>query len=193
MHTHPLGFADRIRSRLELNPNGHGTRKLVDDLFPLPEDEHVYRRNVFDALMKGGLANYHLQSVDRSSGAYGFEIRPAYLFDDLAAFALTLPIEYKAPDKRITKRILRDAFRSELEQLGLDWVLTRPKVSMPAAVSSIASLVCQRMEASIDDLAFSQHPLRPYLRCKTDTYLFNVFAEMFLSGVDRALQDSVAR
>jgi asparagine synthase (glutamine-hydrolysing) len=192
IYTHPLGFADRIRSRLELNPNGHGTRKLVDDLFPLPEDEYVYRRNVFDALMKGGLANYHLQSVDRSSGAYGFEIRPAYLFDDLAAFVLTLPIEYKAPDKRITKRILRDAFRPELEQLGLDWVLTRPKVSMPAAVSSIAPLVCQRMEASIDASALSQHPLKTYLRCKTDIYLFNKFAETFLPGVDYALQDSIA-
>ena len=92
IHTHPLGFSDRIRNRLQFNPNENGTHKLVDNLFPLPEDERVYQRNVFDALIKGGLANYHLQSVDRSACAFGFEIRPAYLFDDLAAFALNLPL-----------------------------------------------------------------------------------------------------
>jgi len=47
IYTHPLGFADRIRNRLQLNLNGHGTRKQVDDLFPLPEDEHVYQRNIY--------------------------------------------------------------------------------------------------------------------------------------------------
>jgi len=193
IYTHPLGFADRIRNRLQFNPNGHGTHKLVDDLFPFPEDECIYRRNVFDALIKGGLANYHLQSVDRSAGAFGFEIRPAYLFDDLAAFALNLPIEYKAPDKRIIKRILRDAFKLELEQLGLDWVLTRLKEGMPAAVSSLAPLITERMEASIDDSTLSQHTLKIYLRCKSDVYLFNMFAETFQLGAEYALQDCVTQ
>jgi len=193
VYTHPLGFADRIRGRLQFNANGHGTHKLVDDLFPLPEDERIYRRNLFDALIQGGLANYHLQSVDRSAGAFGFEVRPAYLFDDLAAFALNLPIEYKVPDKQITKRILREAFKPELEQLGLDWVTTRLKESMPAAVSSLAPLISERMEASIDDSALLQHPLRAYLRCKTDIYLFNLFAEIFIPGVEYAIQDCVSR
>ena len=166
---------------------------LVAHLFPLPEDEHAYRRNVFDALIKGGLANYHLQSVDRSAGAFGFEVRPAYLFDDLAAFALNLPIEYKVPDKQITKRILREAFKPELEQLGLDWVLTRLKEGMPAAVSGLAPLITERMEAAIDDSAFLQHPLKSYLRCKTDLYLFNVFAETFHLGAEYALQDCVTQ
>ncbi len=190
-YTHPLGFADRIRDRLQFNPTGYGTHKLVDDLFPFPEDERIYRRNIFDALMKGGLANYHLQSVDRSAGAFGFEIRPAYLFDDLAEFALNLPIEYKVPDKQVTKRILREAFKPELEHLGLDWVLTRLKEGMPAAVSNIAPLIRERMEASIDDSAFSRHPLRTYLRSKTDMYLFDMFAETFLSGVGYAIQDCI--
>ena len=193
VYTHPLGFADRIRGRLQFNANGHGTHKLVDDLFPLPEDERIYRRNLFNALIQGGLANYHLQSVDRSAGAFGFEVRPAYLFDDLAAFALNLPIEYKVPDKQITKRILREAFKPELKRLGLDWVLTRLKEGMPAAVSNLAPLIRERMESSIDDSVLSQHPLRTYLRCKTDIYLFNKFAETFLPGVDYALQDCAAQ
>ena len=193
IHTHPLGFSDRIRNRLQFNPNENGTHTLVDNLFPLPEDEHVYQRNVFDVLIKGGLANYHLQSVDRSAGAFGFEIRPAYLFDDLAAFALNLPIEYKALNKQLTKRILREAFKPELEQLGLDRVLTRLKEGMPAAVSGLAPLITEQMEASIDDSTLAQHPLKDYLRCKSDVYLFNMFAETFQLGVENALQDSVSR
>ena len=193
IHTHPLGFSDRIRNRVQFIPNENGTHTLVNSLFPLPEDEYVYQRNVFDALIKGGLANYHLQSVDRSAGAFGFEIRPAYLFDDLAAFALNLPIEYKALNKQLTKRILREAFKPELEQLGLDFVLTRLKEGMPAAVSGLAPLITERMEAAIDDSAFSQHPLKSYLRCKSDLYLFNVFAETFHLGVECALQDCVTQ
>ncbi|GAH90671.1 unnamed protein product, partial [marine sediment metagenome] len=57
----------------------------------------------------------------RSSGAFGFEIRPVYLFDDLVEFALNLPLEFKVQNKQVTKRILRDAFKPELKKLGLDW------------------------------------------------------------------------
>lgn len=181
VYTHPLGFADRIRDRLQSCPNGHEVRKFVNDIFPFPEDEQVYRRNLFDVLMGGGLANYHLQSVDRSAGAFGFEVRPAYLFSDLANFALSLPIEYKVPDKRTTKRILREAFEPELKHLGLELVLTRSKKGMPAALSNLAPLISERMEARIADSAFSRHPLRPYFSTKTDMYFFDLFAETFLS------------
>lgn len=191
VYTHPLGFADRVKNRLQLSPTGYGTHRLVDDLFPFPEDERIYRRNIFDALIRGGLANYHLQSVDRSAGAFGFEVRPAYLFDELAEFALRLPIDYKVPDKQVTKRILREVFKPELEHLGLGWVLTRLKEGMPAAVSSLAPLISERMEASIDDSVLSQHPLRTYLRSKTDIYLFDMFAETFLPEGDYAIQDCI--
>ena len=113
--------------------------------------------------------------------------------DDLAAFALNLPIEYKALNKQLTKRILREAFKPELEQLGLDWVLTRLKEGMPAAVSGLAPLITERMEAAIDDSALSQHPLKAYLRCKSDVYLFNIFAETFQLGAEYALQDCSIR
>ena len=190
IYTHPLGFADRVRNRLaQLNGCGDGISRLVNSLFPLPENEHIYRRNLFDALMRGGLANYHLQSVDRSAGAFGFEVRPAYLFDDLATFALSLPIEYKVPDKRITKRILKEAFKPELEKLGLDWVANRLKEGMPAAVSSLAPIINQRIEDSISDSSLTRHPFKKYLRSKFDMYLFDIFAETFLPEAIYAIQD----
>lgn len=192
IYTHPLGFADRIRSRLEqLNTNGDGIRGVVNNLFPFPENEQVYRRNLFDDLIRGGLANYHLQSVDRSAGAFGFEVRPAYLFDELAAFALNLPIEYKVPNKQMTKWILREAFKPELERLGLDWVLRRPKEGMPAAVSALDSAIIKRMEAFVDDNMLLCHPLRTHFRTKSDMYLFDIFAKTFLSEKSFAIQDCV--
>ena len=190
IYTHPLGFADRVRNRLaQLNGCGDGISRLVNSLFPLPENEHIYRRNLFDALMRGGLANYHLQSVDRSAGAYGFEVRPAFLFDELAAFALNLPIEYKVPNKNVTKQILREAFKPELEKLGLDWVATRLKEGMPAAVSSLAPVINQKIEDSISNSSLTRHPFKKYLQSKFDMYLFDIFAETFLPEAIYAIQD----
>jgi len=186
VYTHPLGFSDRIRSRLAACRNGSPLKESVERLFPLPEDERVYRLNLFNALVKGGLANYHLQSVDRSAGAFGFEIRPAYLYDDLATFALNLPIDYKVPDKNTTKWILREAFRPELERLGLGWVTTRLKEGMPAAVANLAPLISERMESSISDSTLAQHPLRDYLKSKMDIFLFYIFARTFLPEMSYA-------
>lgn len=76
IYTHPLGFADRMRRRLDAHPARPELRRLVDEIFPQPENERAYRRNAMDSLAASGLANYHLQSVDRSAGAFGFEIRP---------------------------------------------------------------------------------------------------------------------
>ena len=75
--------------------NSGRLRNAVEKLFPYPEREKVYRRNLFDDLLRAGLSNYHLQSVDRSGGAFGFEIRPMYLEDDLSQWAMELPIDYK--------------------------------------------------------------------------------------------------
>jgi asparagine synthase (glutamine-hydrolysing) len=181
IYTHPLGFSDRVRKRLESIPAQDAVRRMVNELFPLPENEKIYQRNLLDALMKTGLSNCHLQSVDRSSGAFGFEVRPAYLYDDLAEFSLRLPIEYKLPDKSTTKQILRDAFRPELERLGLDWVANRKKQGMPSALANIAGQIQERMESVVSDRAFSERPLKEYLHTKTDTYLFDIFRKNFLS------------
>lgn len=194
IYTHTLGFSDRIRDRLnQLNSGNSDIHQIVNSLFPLPEDEQVYRRNVLSALINGGLANYHLQSVDRSAGAYGFEIRPAYLHDNISDFALKLPIEYKVPDKQSTKRILKDAFRPELEKLGLDWVPNRLKEGMPAAISGLIPAINQRIEDSIDDSEIMHHPLRDYLKSKSDIYFFDIFAKTFLPESIYAIQDCITQ
>lgn len=179
IYTHPLGFADRIRARLDGRPIRPELRELVDSIFPYPENESIYRRNAMDSLAASGLANYHLQSVDRSAGAFGFEVRPAYLFDDIAEFALSLPIEYKVPDKATTKHILRDAFRPEFECLGLDWVLKRQKEGMPAAISGLSAAINETMESCVSDTESANHPLRAYFGSKMDLYLFDLFSRTF--------------
>lgn len=180
VYTHPLGFSDRIRDRLSrLESAGNSVIAAVEKLFPLPEDEKLYRRNLFNDLIKAGLCNYHLQSVDRSAGAYGFEVRPAYLYDDITEFALNLPIEYKVTDDRITKRILKDAFRPDLEKLGLDWVCDRQKYGMPASVAAIAPYIKEKIEAAVSDGDLKHHPMRRFLHTKMDVYLYNRFAKIF--------------
>ncbi len=181
-YTHPLGFADTIRSRMNtLSPRSEDILHIVDRMFPLPEDERVYQRHVFDTLTRGGLSNYHLQNVDRSSGAFGFEIRPVYLFDDLAEFALDLPIEFKVQDKQVTKRILRDAFKPELEKLGLDWIINRPKESMPSAIKGLDLDIKRYIEGLSSEPALARHPFNNYLSNKTDMYFFDIFTNTFLT------------
>ena len=100
-----------------------------------------------------------------------------------------MPIEYKVPDKRITKRILKEAFKPEFKHLGLDWIPDRLKEGMPAAVSSLAPIINQRIEDSISDSALTRHPFKKYLRSKFDMYLFDIFAETFLPEAIYAIQD----
>ncbi len=193
-YTHPLGFADTIRNGMNsLSPRSEDILHIVDGMFPLPEDESVYQCHVFDALTRGGLSNYHLQNVDKSSGAFDFEIRPVYLFDDLAEFALDLPIEFKVQNKQVTKRILRDAFKPELEKLGLGWIIDRPKESMPSAIKSLGPDIQGRIESLIGETDLVKHPFGNYLSNKTDMYLFDIFANSFLTEHKYALQNSFSK
>lgn len=184
IYTHPLGFSDRIRGNLKnILPDGKVT-DLINKLFPEPEDEQVYRRNLFDHLLLGGLSNYHLQSVDRSAGAFGFEIRPLYLYDDLAQFVAGLPIEFKVCDKFTTKRILRDAFRKDFEDAGLDWVNSRLKMGMPSAISEIDKEVILNVERTISNDELNQHPLGKILGSKMNLLLYDLFEHLFFKDWD---------
>jgi len=182
IYTHPLGFSDRIRNNFVGLENNKELSTLVSTLFPEPEDEKEYRRNLFDFLLRGGLSNYHLQSVDRSAGAFGFEIRPIYLDDDLAQWAMELPIDYKVPDKNSTKLILREAFRDEFEQLGLSCVLDRKKMGMPAAIATLDHVIKQRVQQSITDSELTAHPLGSILGSKLNLLLYDLFEHIFFKG-----------
>ncbi|MEI7451424.1 MAG: asparagine synthase (glutamine-hydrolyzing) [Desulfomonile sp.] len=184
MYTHPLGFSDRIRKNLAAVKENGALSRVVDTLFPEPEDEAIYRKNLFDFLLGGGLSNYHLQSVDRSAGAFGMEIRPLYLEDDLSQWAMSLPIEYKVPDKQTTKRILRDAFRQDFQELGLETVLTRQKMGMPSALSNLDKAVNEKIERAITSEDLVRHPHGAILGSKMNLLLFDLFEHIFFKGWD---------
>jgi asparagine synthase (glutamine-hydrolysing) len=177
-YTHPLGFADRMRLRLQeatkIVPNDRLTSQ-VNQLFPLPEDESLYRLNVFDALLKGGLSNYHLWSVDRSSGAFGFEIRPFYLYDDIVKLALDLPVEYKAPKPGVTKLLLKDVAKHYFAPYGLEDICNRKKFGMPAALSQLDIQVRDYINSHVSDAHVQRHPYKRYLTNKTDILMFDLF------------------
>ena len=184
IYTHPLGFSDRIRNNLATISDDPDLSSVVDGLFPEPEDEVVYRKNLFDFLLRGGLANYHLQSVDRSAGAFGMEIRPLYLGDSLSQWAMNLPIEYKVPDKQTTKKILKDAFRQDFIKLGLETVLTRQKMGMPSAISNIDKEIMETVEKAITAEDVVVHPLGAILGSKINLLMFDLFEHIFFKGWD---------
>ena len=184
IYTHPLGFSDRIKGNLQHILPDENVAAIVSKLFPEPEDEHAFRRNLFDHLLKGGLSNYHLQSVDRSAGAFGFEIRPLYLYDDISRYAMELPIEYKVPDKKTTKRILRDAFRKDFEDAGIGWVNDRLKMGMPSAISEIDQEVAAAVERAISDEELNHHDLGKILGSKMNLLSYDIFEHIFFKGWD---------
>jgi len=184
IYTHPLGFSDRIKGNLRQILPDEDVADVVNRLFPEPEDENVYRRNLFNHLLRGGLSNYHLQSVDRSAGAFGFEIRPLYLYDDLAHYAMELPIEYKVPDKMTIKKILKDAFRKDFEDAGIEWVHNRLKMGMPSAISSVDEEVFGAVREAISDDELNRHPLKKILGSKMNLLLYDLFEHIFFKGWD---------
>ncbi len=184
IYTHPLGFSDRIRNNFAAIQTDPALSSIVDDLFPEPEDEAVYRKNLFDFLLRGGLANYHLQSVDRSAGAFGMEIRPFYLDDNLSRWAMDLPIEYKVPDKQTTKKILRDAFRQDFQELGLETILTRQKMGMPSALSNLDKEINEAVDRAVTAEDLAGHPYGGILGSKMNLLLFDLFEHIFFKGWD---------
>lgn len=187
-YTHPRGFADRIkRRRAAIGANGK-VEAVVNALFPEPEDEKVYRRNLFDWLIRGGLSNYHLCSVDRSCGAFGFEIRPVYLDHAVADYALRLPIEQKlGPDGKQTKVVLKEAARPLFTKLGIESVLTRQKLGMPWAVRNLEASIKSWAEEKMPDQTLAKHPFRRFLTDKLEACMFDVFFWIFM--INRGVLD----
>jgi asparagine synthase (glutamine-hydrolysing) len=180
-YTHPLGFSDRIRRRLETIGSPDAVAEQVNSLFPRPEDESVYRRNLFDFLIRGGLSNYHLWSVDRSCSAFGFEVRPAYLHDDLVELALSLPIEAKVLGGD-TKRVLKEAARPVFDHYGVSHLLGRKKTGMPAAVDRIAPQVEDLARGLLSDADLASHPFRRLVKSPLDAVMFDLFHYVFVEN-----------
>ncbi len=184
IYTHPIGFSDRIRNNLKNILPNERMSDLVNTLFPEPENELIYRRNLFNFLIHGGLSNYHLQCVDRSAGAFGFEIRPLYLYDDLSQYALELPIEFKVPDKNTTKKILRDAFSQDFDEVGMSWVNERKKLGMPYAINELDKEIFEKVNGAISDDEIKNHPLGNILGSKMNLLIYDLFEHIFFKGWD---------
>lgn len=180
-YTHPLGFSDRIRGRLAAIGSPGAVAEQVNELFPWLEDESMYRRNLFDFLMHGGLSNYHLWSVDRSCSAFGFEVRPAYLHDDLVELALSLPIEAKVLGSE-TKRVLKEAAKPLFDHYGVSDLLNRKKSGMPAAVARIAPQVETLARGLVSDADLASHPFRQWVKSPLDAVMFDLFHYVFVEN-----------
>jgi asparagine synthase (glutamine-hydrolysing) len=178
-HTHPLGLSDRIRESHRLFGASDYIKELVSQIFPYPEDEETYRRNVFDLLMGSGLFNYHLWSVDRSSSAFGFEIRPPYLYNELAEFALNLPVEYKVLKKE-TKIILKAVAERIFEKYRLSDIPLRPKLGMPAAVQGVKRDIENFARQVAESRMFLNHRFAKYLKDPMEILGFDLFHWIFV-------------
>ena len=173
IYTHPLGFADRIRKKAEeLDKNSH-IHDYIDTIFPQHEDEKVYRRNLFDTLIRAGLFNYHLWSVDRSCSAFGFEARPPYMYDNVVELALSIPIDFKTPDKKTTKMVLRDVSLPYLKKYGLEEIVDRRKYGMPASLDHIKNKIQDVIDGLVSDK--DSHPFKKHLKTSTDVLMFDLF------------------
>lgn len=180
-YTHPLGFSDRIKNRARNLQDYEAVADTISQLFPEPEDEFDYRRNLFDFLVGSGLSNYHLWSVDRSCSAFGFEVRPAYLFNDIADLALGLPIEYRCNGKE-TKVILKSAVAPWFEKYNISSVLNRQKIGMPAAIRGIGENINQLAEKLIPESAIKAHPYKGFLKTPLEVMLFDLFFYIFIEN-----------
>ncbi len=189
IYTHPLGFSDRIRERVLCLPENSKVRMIVNDIFPQPENENDYKKNLFDILMGTGLSNYHLWSVDRSCASFGFETRPPYLYEDISEFALSLPIEFKVPDRNTTKRILRDAAFPYLKKYNLTEIVHRKKYGMPAALGHVGPQVAQMIQSFIPKKTVMKHPYTDYCKNATEVLLFDLFYYSFIHKKGEYLAD----
>ena len=189
IYTHPLGFSDRIRERAAWLPPQSKTWEQVEGIFPQPEDERVYRKNLFDILMRSGLANYHLWSVDRSCSAFGFETRPPYLYDDIAEFALSIPINFKVPNKSATKMILKDMALPYFEKHRLVDIVNRKKYGMPAALDHIRPKIQEQINAIVPRYKISRHPFCQYLATPSDVLMFDLFYYLIIDQRGKDLRN----
>lgn len=183
MHTHPLGFSDRLRSRATQVNNGNTKiNDYIQEKFPNDDSkEDSMRKEIFDMLIGPGLTNCHLWSVDRSSSAFSFEARPLYLYDDIREWALSLPIERKVDGKN-TKMILKK-FLQKVGRPVFHDVATRKKIGMPAALDVSLKDICSYAEEKFGKQQGNDRPHKQYasfFNTDLERLLFDKFYQLFI-------------
>jgi asparagine synthase (glutamine-hydrolysing) len=143
LHTRPDIFVASLRTRLDaatpLVRESLEVRHLLDD-------GRMGRQAVRDLAVHEGLSEYHLPSVDRSGMAFGLEVRPPYLDNQLAEWAISLEESVLIDrDNLWTKLPLRSIARNRFWQPGTEGVATRRKWAMPSAIELCASTLTERL------------------------------------------------
>ena len=191
MHSHPLGFGDRLRERSR-KVNGGNTRINEYIMQKFPDDdskEADMRKEIFDILMGPGLTNCHLWSVDRSSSAFSFEARPLYLNDDLRNWALSLPIENKVSKDLNTKLILKKYALDTGNPLMYE-VSARKKIGMPAALeNSFKQLISyseEEFKKQKNNPDLPHHQYSSYFNTDLEKLMFDKFYEIFVVNKNNA-------
>jgi asparagine synthase (glutamine-hydrolysing) len=112
----------------------------------LLEDGRIGSRAVRNLAVHEGLSEYHLPSVDCSGMAFGLEVRPAYLDNQLAEWAIGLDESVLIDrDNRWTKLPLRSIAKKRFSQPGTERVAIRRKWAMPSAIEACALEITERL------------------------------------------------
>lgn len=144
LHMQPSLFLDSLRQREPMMTGA--VRDWLCSKQLLGEGTSA-NQSVRSLALSEGLTEYHLPSVDRSGMAFGLEIRPPYLDNQLAAWAVSLN-EKVLIDRtdRWTKLPLREIARRRFKATGTERVAIRRKWAMPSAVQ-----ICARRLAALLD------------------------------------------
>lgn len=144
LHVSPSITASALLCRAE----GRATPALQAWLaeLRLSENDPNTARALRDLAVHEGLSEYHLASVDRSGMAFGLEVRPPYLDEDLVDFVIGLDESvFLDREGGWTKRPLRAIARRRLEPLGLDRVAVRRKRAMPTALERAGTVLASEL------------------------------------------------
>ncbi|MBI4618960.1 MAG: hypothetical protein HY739_02150 [Desulfobacterales bacterium] len=144
LHMEPNLFIETMKERAE----SHATPALREWLevhnllHPNSGGNHAIR----DLALHQGLSEYHLPSVDRSGMAFGLEIRPPYLDNELVDYVARLD-EASLIDRthNWTKMPLRSIARRRFTEPGMERVAVRRKRAMPSAVEMAAAQLLEKL------------------------------------------------
>ncbi len=154
LHMRPEIFVESLQSEL-----GVVTPVVRESLEASHLLEHgpLMRQAVRDLAVHQGLSDYHLASVDRSGMAFGLEVRPPYLDNELAAWATSLDESVLIDrNNNWTKLPLRSIARRRFHQPGTERVAVRRKWAMPSAIQSCSQQMMEHLNARCDCFATNQ-------------------------------------
>ncbi len=113
--------------------------------------------------------------VDRTTAAWGLEVRVPFLDRRIVDFMFEISPEHRWPHP-LEKSILRDSFNNGLL---LDEILYRPKMAFSDAVSSESTSWYKSLAALIDPLIADGELERSGLQSKEALYYKKIFDELF--------------